>query len=345
MGILGNVETGWFAQVAHACQAVSQASLNFVSCGWRWGANLYNNIEAGANTYIAGVNERAVNQALANGATQHQALSAGSANLEAIADPKTIEDLANLASHGTAVIGETVKNAVTLPTASPLNVLGVLKPLLIGFGILSGTYILAGEAEDRPWVEKTKFVIGKILKFAASGGVAGGLLLGGGAIIAGISLGSGALGIGGAVLGTGGKVLPALAMAGPWGAAVAAVTALGVTIAGAVGLWNAGAIGGMLLSGLGTAILAGVVVGVIAGAALETVFGFSGMDDAIEDKADALEANRRRCQMRDEHSELMAMQLRKQQIALAKQEHELEINHSENVPLPVGTELRQRGIV
>jgi len=146
---LGNVENGWFAQLAHAVQAAGRTTLNFVSCGNHWGDRFYSSMDAAANHYIARVNDQAISQALANGATQHQALSAANAVLETKANPKTLKELASLACDGTSIAGQTVKGVAT-PVYVPMDFLGMLTPILIGAGVLGGIYLLADAFSGSP---------------------------------------------------------------------------------------------------------------------------------------------------------------------------------------------------
>jgi hypothetical protein len=184
-----------------------------------------------------------------------------------------------------------------------------------------------------PRAEKIKFVIGKILKFAVIGAVVGGIVLAGAAIMAGVSLGGNLLGAGGAFIGAGGKAMSTVAMAGPWGMALAAITTIGLTIASGIGLWNASTIGGWVLSGLATSALAGVAIGVVAGAVVGAVYGFSGMDEAVDNKADRLQAKLENEQMRTRRYNSLVQQWRKQNIELAKQEQALGIYHGGMIPV------------
>ena len=142
MSILGDVETGWFASVAHGCRAVSRTVLNGVSCGQQWGDRLYSSIEAAAEGHVGGINEQTIHEAAAQGATLQQALAAGSAALEKVAQPSDVVDVATLAAHGTGVIGRMLSDAA-FPAQSSMDVLGSLAPLLIGAAVLSGSYLVS----------------------------------------------------------------------------------------------------------------------------------------------------------------------------------------------------------
>ena len=133
---LGNVEHGWFAKLAHGGRRANQATLNAISGADRWGDRLYSAMDNAANKYVNAVNEDAIAIALANGATHNQALAAGSAAMERIAQPRTPTDILAVPLHGSRVIRELIKD-------EPTDGLGSLQPLLVAAAALAGIYIVA----------------------------------------------------------------------------------------------------------------------------------------------------------------------------------------------------------
>lgn len=158
MELLGNVENGWFAQLAHGCQALSQGTLNLVSCGNQWGDKFYGQMENAANQYVAGVNEHAIQKAITEGATQHQALSAGTAALEKVAQPANVGELLNLAGAGVKVSADTVGSSAkeVFNAANPPASFEALTPLLAGLGILGGAYVVTNLCCNGPAPSKGK---------------------------------------------------------------------------------------------------------------------------------------------------------------------------------------------
>ncbi len=147
MTLLGNVENGWFAQLAHGCEWAGRNTLNAVSLGGHWGDKLYGEMHKVVDAHVTTLNQQAIDQALQQGCTQHQALSSASAAMENIADPKTVVDLTKLFSVGATACLETGKNLVV--EALTPDLLGALAPLGIGLAVLGGAYLSADCLKDR----------------------------------------------------------------------------------------------------------------------------------------------------------------------------------------------------
>lgn len=144
MGILGNVENGWFAQLAHGCEWASRGTLNFVSCGNQWGDHVYGTMHDAANAHVGAINQQAINDAMARGQTQIQALNTASAKMDGIADPKTFEQGGELLSAGTAVSGQTVSAVGTdMMNAIKSFMTPDYMPLVIGAGVLGTAFAAA----------------------------------------------------------------------------------------------------------------------------------------------------------------------------------------------------------
>lgn len=139
-GILGDVNDGWFAKLAHGCEWMTKTALNAISCGARWGDSYYAHLGQAADAHAASLNERTVALALANGTTNQQALSGGSAAMERLANPANATELAQLVRAGSTAALEGIRSSVT---PAPPDFLGLLMPLLIGVGALGATCVVA----------------------------------------------------------------------------------------------------------------------------------------------------------------------------------------------------------
>ena len=141
MGILGDVNDGWFAQLAHGVENGGRWVGNLVT-GGSGGDTFYNNMGNQANTVVSNINQNAINAATANGATPHQALNAGSNAMEPLINP-TVSDLPNLVATGgqvaTNTVAETVGNALAPDFSS----------LLIGGAIAGGAILLGNLMSPR----------------------------------------------------------------------------------------------------------------------------------------------------------------------------------------------------
>lgn len=128
-GILGNVNDGWFAQLAHGCENVGR----FFGLG-----GLYDNMGAAAERQITQINDNNINQALAQGQSPMQALQTANGILERnYIHPQGIGDLGPLVSTGWSTMREGVAH-----TVNP-DGLGALMPLLVGAGVLGAGYLAA----------------------------------------------------------------------------------------------------------------------------------------------------------------------------------------------------------
>jgi hypothetical protein len=128
-GILGNVNDGWFAQLAHGCENVGR----FFGLG-----RVYDNMGVAAERHITQVNQDAINRALAQGQTPMQALQTANGMLERdYIHPQGIGDLGPLTSAGFSTMREGVST-----TINP-DGLGALMPLLVGAGVLGAGFLAA----------------------------------------------------------------------------------------------------------------------------------------------------------------------------------------------------------
>ncbi len=103
MSILGNVNDGWFAQLAHGIESVGRSMLNLISCGNGWGDKLYDNMATAATAHVETINQKAITQALRRSATKQQAIAAGSSAMERLINPNRAKEVAELFSAGSSV--------------------------------------------------------------------------------------------------------------------------------------------------------------------------------------------------------------------------------------------------
>ena len=137
MSILGNVETGWFATLAHGCQSLCQGSLNLVSGSGRWGDKFYGTMERVAVEHIEQISNNAVTTAKAAGATDIGALQSANQTLEGIANPHSLSEFGGLLQSGLTITRDTIVQSVqTTP-----DLLGALMPIIIGAGVLGTLYV------------------------------------------------------------------------------------------------------------------------------------------------------------------------------------------------------------
>jgi hypothetical protein len=86
-----------------------------------------------AETVVTGINQRTIDNAVANGATQQQALQQGSAAMDRLANPQNASDLLNLGGAGAQTAGNTVLDTLT-PSFD-------LSGILIGALAIGGTLV------------------------------------------------------------------------------------------------------------------------------------------------------------------------------------------------------------
>ncbi len=118
MNLLGDVNDGWFAKLAHGVEDVGRGVGNFFT-GGSGGDTFYNNMGNQANQVVSNINQNAINQATAAGATPHQALNAGSAAMDRLTNPQNASDLLNLTGAGAQTAGNTVADTVGNLMPSP----------------------------------------------------------------------------------------------------------------------------------------------------------------------------------------------------------------------------------
>ncbi len=127
-GFLGNVENGWFAQVAHFGEGMGR----FLGLG-----GVYENMEKGATQRIEGINNSAYNAAIAQGKTPIQAHQAANGELGKYSNPHSANDFGNLLASGAGTARDAVFKAL-----SPDN-MEAAAPLLLGAGLLGAGYLVA----------------------------------------------------------------------------------------------------------------------------------------------------------------------------------------------------------
>lgn len=116
MGILGDVNDGWFAKLANGVEGAGRWVGNNVF-GGSAGDNFYNNMGRQADGVVNNINQNAINQAAANGANPQQALQAGSNAMDKLVNPSTPSDFVQLGGAGaqtaTNTVVDTVQQALT----------------------------------------------------------------------------------------------------------------------------------------------------------------------------------------------------------------------------------------
>lgn len=138
MDILGDVNNGWFAQLAGAGEWLGRQ----VGLG-----TVYDHMETAANTHMQNVSNQAQATALANGATPVQALQQANGALNSYANPQGLGDLGKLFGTGAQVAYEGTSNAIAKATAPDYS--GLLT-ILAGAGVVGGVYLLADNMSSSP---------------------------------------------------------------------------------------------------------------------------------------------------------------------------------------------------
>ncbi len=169
--ILGDVNTGWFAQLAHGCESVGRSCLNGISGSGRWGDAFYGTMEQQANNYVQGVNNAVIQQQVQNGATQMQALNAASAEMSRLANPQNLSDLGNLTGAGLSVSGSTVKQTIAngLTAGSEIDWSAILPWAIGGVAAVGGTLLLAKHFERSSHSEDEEEVRAPTMSFGTAG--------------------------------------------------------------------------------------------------------------------------------------------------------------------------------
>lgn len=125
MSILGHPTNGWFAKLAHGVESVGR----FFGLG-----GVYNRMETHAGRYAGNVNQAAIQHATQSNATQQQALQAGSAAMDRLANPASMGDIAQLTGAGGQVATQATGEAIR-DTLNPFAGIDWGMLALIGGGI------------------------------------------------------------------------------------------------------------------------------------------------------------------------------------------------------------------
>lgn len=141
--LLGDVETGWFAKLAHGVEDAGRWVGNTLS-GGSAGDRFYDGMARHADHVVSNINQQAIDHAAAHGATPQQALQAGSDVMEKIAMPQNVSDYVQLGSAGvqtaTNTVSETVSNLIPSPDLGGL----------IAAGLVAGGALIACEMCSGP---------------------------------------------------------------------------------------------------------------------------------------------------------------------------------------------------
>ena len=138
MGILGNVENGWFAQLCHGCEDLSSGVINLFNPGS--GEKFYGTMNQVANERVGKINQQAFDEAKKNGATDAEAYAKASAAMDGLANPESMKDFGKLFGTGRSVADCTMAKYAGQGKEFDL---GALTPVLIGVGVLGGGFLLA----------------------------------------------------------------------------------------------------------------------------------------------------------------------------------------------------------